>query len=154
MEIVRVSEQNLEVYLNLTQNYEAEFSNITGKKPDVKGLFKLDTRLSDCTMGFLLIMAGTPAGLAAVLIKPEGRFEVGEFYIVPCFRRQALGMRFAHGLWRMLPGWWEVKQIRGAEYASKFWRRVIDEFTQGVFVEDNYEDPYWGLVTRQQFVAH
>lgn len=154
MEIVRVGEHNLDVYLNLAQSYEGEFSGITGKKPDAKGVFALDTPpLGDCSVGFLLIMAGTPAGLAAVVVKPESRFEMGEFYIVPCFRRQAWGMRFVHSLWRMLPGQWEVKQIRGAEYASEFWRRVIGEFTQGVFVEDKYEDPYWGLVTRQQFAT-
>ncbi|MBM9537815.1 GNAT family N-acetyltransferase [Desulfobulbus alkaliphilus] len=153
MEIVRVGELYLDVYLNLAQSYEGEFSGITGKKPDTKGLFALDTPLGDCVVGFLLILAGTPAGLAAVVVKPGSRFEVAEFYIVPSFRKQAWGMRFAHNLWQMFPGQWEVKQIQGAEYASKFWCRAIREFTQGDFVEDKYQDPYWGLVTRQQFVG-
>jgi len=151
MEIVRVGELNLDVYLNLAQSYEGEFSGVTGKQPDARGLFALDTSLGDCAMGFLLVVAGAPVGLAAVLVKPENRYEVSEFYIVPSFRMQAWGMRFAHNLWRMFPGLWEVKQIQGAEDASIFWRRAISEFTQGDFVEDAYQDPYWGLVTRQQF---
>ncbi len=153
MAIVPVGELNREVYLNLAQSYEGEFSGITGKKPDARGMFALDTPLGDCAMGFLLLVGETPAGLAAVGVKPGNRFEVAEFYIVPCFRNQAWGMRFAHTLWRMFPGQWEVKQIRGAEYASKFWRRAISEFAESDFMEDQYQDPYWGLVTRQQFAT-
>ncbi len=153
MNIVRVDEKNMTVYLNLAQAYEGEFSGITGKKPDGSGLFALDTPLWDGVAGYLLMIDETPAGLAAVAVKPGNRFEVSEFYIVPSFRKQSWGMRFVQGLWRMLPGQWEVKQISGAEHASVFWRRVIGDFTQGVFVEDRYNDPYWGLVVRQQFAV-
>ncbi|MBK1643005.1 hypothetical protein CKO12_14250, partial [Chromatium okenii] len=34
MEIISVGEHNLNVYLNLAQSYEGEFSGITRKKPN------------------------------------------------------------------------------------------------------------------------
>jgi predicted acetyltransferase len=151
MEIISVGEHNLNVYLNLAQSYEGEFSGITRKKPNECGLFPLDTQISDNTKGYLLIIDNTPAGLAAILAKSNNKYEVSEFYIIPYFRKQLFGKHFAHQLWRMFPGHWEVKQITGADDASVFWRKVISEFTLGTFLEDKYEDSYWGLVTRQQF---
>lgn len=52
----------------------------------------------------------------------------------------------------MLPGSWEVKQISGADYATVFWRKAINARAHRDFVDDRYEDPYWGLVTRQTFL--
>jgi hypothetical protein len=62
-------------------------------------------------------------------------------------------MRFAHLIWTTYPGEWEIKQIAGAEYASHFWRKSITAFGQTVYEEDCFQDPYWGIVTRQCFAV-
>jgi predicted acetyltransferase len=153
MEIVPVTAANLAVYLNLAQGYEAEFSAITGKKPGAQGVFELDTKIGDDIRGFVLSVAGVPAGLIAVRSKDDGSYEVAEFYVVPSFRKQAWGRKFAHAVWRDLPGKWEIKQIAGAEYAAEFWRKTIGTFPQTEFREDRFDDPYSGKVTRQRFVT-
>lgn len=153
MEIIEVMTENLDVYENLAQAYEAEFSAITGKKPDARGVFALDTRIGYDVRGFLLSVGGLPAGLIAVRTKGEGAYEVAEFYVVPSFRKQSRGRHFAHAVWRILPGKWEIKQIAGADYASEFWRKAIGAFPEAEFREDEYDDPYWGTVTRQRFSA-
>jgi len=153
MEIIPVITANLAVYLNLAQGCEAEFSAITGKKPGAQGVFELDTKIGDDVRGFVLSVAGVPAGLIAVRRKDDGSYEVAEFYVVPSFRKQAWGRKFAHAVWRALPGKWEIKQIAGAEYAAEFWRKTIGAFPQTEFQEDRYNDPYWGMVTRQRFVT-
>ena len=153
MEIIPVTTANLAVYLNLAQGYEAEFSAITGKKPGAQGVFELDTNIGDDIRGFVLSVAGVPAGLIAVRLKDGGSYEVAEFYVVPSFRKQAWGREFAHAIWRNLPGSWEIKQIAGAEYAAEFWRKAIGAFPQTDFREDRFDDPYWGTVTRQRFVT-
>ena len=154
MEIVRVDAGNLAVYLNLCQSYEGEFSAITGKKPDARGLFALDTPIGGDVLGYLLYQAAVPVGLAAVRIKAAlASFEVCEFYVVPSCRRRDLGKNFAQALFRRHAGAWEVKQISGADQATAFWRRVIDDFTGGAYQEDRYQDAYWGQVVRQQFVS-
>lgn len=151
MEILTVTKENLSIYLNLAQCYEAEFSRLTGKKPDEQGLFELDTQLSENIKGLLLIVEGTPAAIAAISVKEQKHYEVCEFYVVPSFRKNSLGMRFAHLIWKMYPGEWEIKQIAGAEYASEFWRKTITTFGLKSYEENSYEDPYWGVVTRQRF---
>jgi|FLOH01.1.fsa_nt_gi predicted acetyltransferase len=153
MEVIPVGTANRDVYNNLAQGYEAEFSAITGKKPDARGIFRLDTRIGDDVRAFLLSVGDVPAGLIAVRTKDDGSYEVAEFYVVPSFRKQAWGREFAHAIWRNLPGSWEIKQIAGAEYAAEFWRKAIGAFPQTDFREDRFDDLYWGKVTRQRFVT-
>ncbi len=119
MHILPVTETNLHIYHNLVQCYEAEFSPITGKKPDASGRFALDTEIGDNVVGYLLYIGETPAGLAAIARKEEDHFEMCEFYVVPYFRKNAIGMQFAHAIWSTCPGEWEIKQIQGAESGAK-----------------------------------
>ncbi len=151
MRIIPVTETNLNVYLNLAQCYEAEFSPLTGKKPDPSGMFELDTELGGDVLGFLLEIDDTPAGLAAIAKTESDRYEMCEFYVVPSFRQNGVGVRFAHTIWERHPGRWEVKQIEGADYATSFWRKTITRFGGTPFIEESYDDPYWGAVTRQRF---
>jgi predicted acetyltransferase len=151
MKIVPVNDENLSVYLTLAQCYEAEFSALTGKRADGKGLFALDTQLCETIKGFLLIIDESPVALAAIAFKENSCYEICEFYVVPSFRNASTGMHFAHRLWKMFPGEWEIKQIAGAQGASEFWRKSIRAFGQGGYEEQSYEDSYWGNVMRQRF---
>ncbi|TYT74303.1 GNAT family N-acetyltransferase [Desulfobotulus mexicanus] len=152
MDVVRVSDSNLNVYMNLCQSYEGEFSSITNKKPDKNGLFELDTRIEGNVVGYLLYDGEVPLGFAAVNVAAEGNaYEICEFYIVPVCRKQGMGREFVSRLFRMYRGRWEVKQISGAEHATAFWRKAIGGFTKGKFQEDFYNDAYWGRVIRQRF---
>jgi len=151
MELLKVTEVNKSVYLNLAQSYEGEFSAITEKKPNEHGLFELDTEIENNVMGFILYIEEAPAGIIAIADKGNNQYEICEFYIVPYFRNKAWGKKFSHAVWNMFPGMWEIKQISGAEYATLFWRKVIRSFHQTEFMEDEYNDPYWGVVTRQRF---
>lgn len=154
MDILEVNDSNLVIYLNLCQSYEGEFSAITLKKPDEHGRFALDTAIGGAVRGYLLYQEGLPVGFAAVKVQAaDESFEVCEFYVVPSCRKQQLGKRFAHALFRRHQGDWEIKQISGAADATAFWRRVIADFTGGVFREDVYQDGYWGQVVRQRFVC-
>jgi predicted acetyltransferase len=153
MEITSVDETTLPVYLNLCQSYEGEFSSVTGKQPGPDGRFALDTELGGAVTGFLAYIGGLPAGLAAIARKGRASWEMCEFYVVPSCRGRGRGRAFAEGLFVRHPGAWEVKQLPGAESATRFWRRVIAAFTADRFEQDLYDDPYWGRVTRQRFAC-
>lgn len=153
MEVREVTAGNAQVYLNLCQAYEAEFSALTGKLPDQDGLFALDTVLGGEVKGFLLVAHGGPVGFAAIRISAHDGCEVCEFYIVPSMRKKCLGKEFAHRLFALYPGKWQVKQLEGARYATCFWLRVIDDFTGSSFEQDVCDDAYWGRVARQCFVS-
>ncbi|MCK9374497.1 MAG: hypothetical protein M0P91_15070 [Sulfuricurvum sp.] len=154
MKITPVTETNSHVYHNLVQYYEAEFSALTGKKPNASGLFELDTHLGDSTLGFLLIIDNAPSGIAAIHCKEAQAYEVCEFYVLPYFRKNGIGMQFAHTIWKNYPGDWEIKQIQGAEYATKFWRKTIERFNKTIYTEESCDDLHWGIVTRQQFTLN
>lgn len=151
MRITPVTETNAHIYHTLVQSYEAEFSPITKKKPNASGLFELDTHLGVDIPGYLLMIEDTPAGIAAINAQEAPAYEVCEFYVVPSFRKNGIGIEFAHALWKHHPGEWEIKQIQGAEYATAFWRKTIESFVGSEYTEECYDDPYWGSVTRQKF---
>ena len=49
------------------------------------------------------------------------------------------------------PGPWRVRQIPGSEAATKFWRRVIGDYTNENYTEFQIANPPWGLSICQQF---
>lgn len=46
---------------------------------------------------------------------------------------------------------WRVRQIPGSEVATKFWRKVIGEYTNENYTESQIENPPWGLSVCQIF---
>lgn len=123
--------------------------------------------IEGCVVGFLAWQESVPIGFMTIALSPGQQFEVCEFYIVPCLRHKKLGSKLAAQVWSRFPGTWVVKQIEGAEYATQFWRKCIGEFLRGAhvdkvdarseepdgFEQDQFVDPYWGLVTRQTFAV-
>lgn len=155
MKIVKVNTDNLPIYLNLAQGYEAEFSGIINKKPGPDGRFALDThldtRIKGNTLGYLLYLDNLPAGLAAVHQASEDEFEVCEFYVLPVFRGKQRGLDFAQAIFARHGGNWQIKQVAGAHHATAFWRKVVSQYTKGQYCESTYQDDYWGAVIRQSF---
>lgn len=150
-EITPIHGRLVQVFDRLVQYYEAEFSAITGKTPDQSGQFALDTRLDDSHRGYLLSVDGSPAGFSVIALKGEYDFEICEFYILPVYRARQLGYRLAADGFDRHRGAWEVKQIAGADQATRFWRKTISRYTAGAYAEDIFQDGYWGTVTRQRF---
>lgn len=146
-----IGSENLSVYMNLAQAYEAEFSNLTDKLPDEMGLFEPDTLPDEQHKGFLLLENGLPIGfcVAEVASTPH---DICEFYIVPVKRRGGHGYQLAESVFKAYPGQWQVRQIEGAERAIAFWRSVIRKATNDCFEEQVVDDPEWGVVTRQRFM--
>jgi predicted acetyltransferase len=149
--MLRVQASNVHIYNNLAQAYEAEFSQITGKVPDRNGMFPIDTVIDDSVTAYIDLIDESPIGIAAV--KTSMNFhKMCEFYIIPSRRKMNYGNKFAHKIFDIHKGHWQIKQISGAEYASSFWRKTIISYGSE-FIEDTYHDDYWGIVIRQQFIA-
>ena len=51
----------------------------------------------------------------------------------------------------MYPGHWQVMQLSNAIKAQCFWRKTIQVFTSGNFIEKTITDEYWGKVIIQLF---
>jgi len=146
-----IDKDNEVVYLNLVQAYEAEFSDLTKEVPDESGLFKVQTTIDQYHSGYLVYDNIIPVGF---VVFTEGEVnDVAEFYIIPSRRHKGFGKELAHYTFKRHPGKWQVRQIEGAAKATAFWRKTIEQFTNGKFHEDIVDDEFWGKVTRQVFEA-
>lgn len=152
LRLVEVNHTNLLVILNLAQAYEAEFSALTGKIPNDNGEFVFDTIPVAPYQGYLLYQANTPIGFCVINTNSTPQ-DIAEFYIIPSRRHKKIGTEFAYSIFDKYPGLWQVRQIKGAEHAIAFWRRVISTYTKNNYKEQIIEDPDWGIVTKQIFTA-
>lgn len=150
LRLVKVDHNNLAIILNLAQAYEAEFSTLTGKVPNIKGEFAFDTIPVVPYSGYLFYQNNTPVGFCVINTHSIPK-DIAEFYIIPSKRHKKIGTEFAYSIFDKYPGLWQVRQIKGADHAVAFWRNVISTYTNNNYKEQTVEDPDWGIVTRQTF---
>ena len=56
---------------------------------------------------------------------------IAEFMVIPKYRRCKIGKRVAFKCFNMYKGIWEVSPSYNSESAYLFWKKVIDEYTNG-----------------------
>lgn len=151
MEIIPITPENAHIFEVFVQDYEAEFSAITKKEPNAEGRFALEANWQSPNQGFYQFMKGKPIGFAIKGITDEGRSDIAEFYILPCYRKKTFGKKLAFAIFDLFPGPWQVRQIPTAVEAISFWRATIKDYTKGRYTEDHVKDPHWGIVLRQCF---
>ena len=168
MKVVPITQENAHIFEVFEQDYESEFSAITKKEPNAEGRFAIEADWGAPNKGFYLFIedisngiqksaSGNPVGYKpagfAVRGEIDGRSDIAEFYILPCYRKKGLGKLFAFADFDRFHGPWQVRQISTAVEATSFWRTVIHEYTHGNYAEDQINDPHWGVVIRQRFTS-
>lgn len=73
--------------------------------------------------GFALATRGSPVS------DDPSTFDVAEFFVLRGMRRQRVGRRAAHALWRRLPGRWTVRVSEANAAALPFWSDAIQSLT-------------------------
>lgn len=152
VEFAMIDSSNLKIFLNLSQCYEAEFSNLTLSMPDRNGLFEIATMPNLPYIGYIIFVDNVPIGFCVANIGAEFN-DIADFYIIPSMRKRAYGYKLAEFIFKLHPGKWHVRQIEGANGATLFWRKVIGKYTNGDYEESLVTDKDWGVVTRQTFAA-
>jgi|SRR5579863_7009416 len=133
IEVVHASSEQQSIIANLLQLYAHDFSEFHDLELGADGRFEykpLPLYWSDPTRHpFLIKVDGQLAGF--VFVKQEEKFvwDVAEFFIARAYRRQGIGMKAAHEVWKRFPGFWQVRvmQLNGA--GVNFWQRAITAFT-------------------------
>ena len=76
--------------------------------------------------------------------KKENGHSIAEFLVIPKYRRNKIGKIIAFNCFEMYKGNWEVSPSFDNEIAYKFWKKVIDEYTNnnnkfedGIFIFNN-----------------
>jgi predicted acetyltransferase len=136
----------------LMQLYLYDFSELEGGDLDEEALFEykyLDSywtepgrfpfliHVSDKIAGFVLVNSRT------CLQKQAEAKSIAEFFVMRKYRRQGVGRTVAFRIFDMFPGKWEVGETKRNVGAQRFWRRVIDEYTQGNFTETMLNNKIW-----------
>ncbi len=106
---------------------------------------------------FLATVDGKLAGFVLVDndVKLDGnQRSISEFFVMRKYRRRGVGRYLAHDVFRRLPGAWEIAVMKSNKPAQVFWRKVIDEYSQGMFQEvlldnDEWQGPVFCLDNRQ-----
>ena len=149
--VIDIVAENHHIWLNLAQAYEAEVSTYTHKKPDINGLYPIDSDITLQNHGYILMKNATPSGFGIVETIDDKLHEICEFYICPHARHNGIGKWFAHHLLNLHQGNWQVKQLQNYEEATNFWRSVIRDFTDNNYTQHRFTDSYWGDVFEQRF---
>jgi len=143
LEVLPATTEQAPVIANLIELYAHDFSEFADLKIGEDGRFGYDPLALYWTepnrFPFLVRANGDLAGFVLVQqgsrISPTGQiWDMAEFFILRGYRRQGLGLRVAHQVWRMLPGPWEVRVSDKNVAARSFWKRAVSEFN-GVTAE-------------------
>lgn len=156
VQIVSATPEQESTIANLLELYAHDFSEFHHLELSANGRFgykdlPLYWKEAD-HYPFLIRVEGRLAGLALVKSGSRGS-ETGasssmkEFFIVRAYRRQGFGMKAAHELWRMFPGWWEVRVMKSNRTGVKFWPRATTTFGGAAIHPDHIEkDGKWWYV--------
>jgi predicted acetyltransferase len=140
IEPVAVSDKS--VLRNLLELYLYDFSEYDGADLNDHGLYQyeyLDMYWTEHGRHpFFLKVSGKLAGFALVReleAGPPPLYSMAEFFVMRKYRRRKVGETFAKRLFDMFPGRWSVAEEENNLPSQVFWRKVVHEYTRGVYDE-------------------
>ena len=142
-ELTFASQEYKEVIKNLMQLYMYDFSEYVDQDVEPDGLYKPYPKLEDYwnedagKFPYIIKMNNKYAGF--ILVKKNesitDSFSIAEFFILKKYRRAGIGKGAAKQIFDLHKGDWEVYQRENNLPARSFWIKVIDEYTQGQFLQ-------------------
>ena len=84
---------------------------------------------------FKVMVNGEVAGFALVRELEPYVHSIAEFFILRRHRGSGVGRSAAFSLFDRFPGTWHVAEDENNAPAQRFWRRVINEYSDGTFEE-------------------
>ncbi len=153
--IVQIKEALVEqkpILQRLMQLYQYDFSEIESCDVNEDGIYKykyLDLYWTEPgRLPFLVYVEKKIAGFALInkhsyLSNDKTTRVVSEFFIMRKYRRQGIGTHVAQKIFGMFLGKWEVQQTENDKIAQSFWRKVINNYTQGDYKEVHLDNELW-----------
>lgn len=141
VEVLPVPEEEKALLRNLMQAYRHDLSEFDGSDPDESGLFGVgsyfDLYWTEATRyPFKVEIDGSLAGFVLVRELGARTYSIAEFFVVRRHRRRGIGREVAFQVFDRFPGKWCVAQDQDNTPAQEFWRRVVAEYTDGVYEEE------------------
>ena len=138
--IDKVSSEKKEILYRLLQYSLFEESLNDGNEMNDNGIFEYkyfdNYFVEDDRDAFFIREEETNKLLGFVMIntymqKSKIGHSIAEFMVIPKYRKNKIGKETAIKCFNMYRGNWEVSPSFGSEQAYCFWKKVIDEYTNG-----------------------
>ena len=131
-------------------NYEfSEYEDSDLNEYGYYGYSHIDDYWNECgRFPYFIRVNGKLAGFALVtsrchyLESPDAH-NIAEFFVMIKYRRKGVGRFVAKEVFNKHKGMWEVLQIPTNIRAQKFWKSVIDEYTNGAYEECGSINDQW-----------
>lgn len=101
-------------------------------------MFKVDGEIA----GFALVILAVPKEFVKVSDASETNV-IGDFFVMRKFRGKGYGREAACTIFDRFPGRWEVRQTSKNSPANRFWNKVIQSYTKGVYKEVVLHEEKW-----------
>lgn len=75
------------------------------------------------------------AGFILVRFNEDGMYEISEFFVLNKYRKTGIGTFMANEIFKKYKGKWEVRTLLKNKRAQEFWRKVINNISEGNFKE-------------------
>lgn len=147
--IERVVFDKKPVFFNLMQLYLYDSSEYDGWDISEQGYFRygyIDHYWTEQGRHpFFIRVDGKLAGLAMIRTvfgdtSAQDYYSMAEFFVMRKFRGRGVAKAAATMLLDMFAGNWHVGQTSGNKQAQAFWRKLIAEYTNGAFSEEELPD--------------
>ncbi len=144
IKLIKASAEHQHVISNLMQFYIYDFSKFTGSDVGPNGLFDDYPNLEEYwkeenhRFAYVINQGGTFIGFVLVRIistAEKNYFSIAEFLIMQKYRLRGIGRIVAEKVFNLHRGEWEIYQMDANKPAREFWRKIIWEYTGGLFSE-------------------
>lgn len=95
---------------------------------------------------FVFTVEGRYVGFALVnnaVNRPENELWMAQFFVLRKYRRRGVATTAATAIFNRIRGKWEIGQIPKNRPAQAFWRRMVEGYTNGRFMEMELADERW-----------
>lgn len=152
--VEKVTEVNEHVFRKLWQYLGYDFSEMNGMTLNEEGHYDLpgdyhEYHESEQYASYIIRVNSEICGLAVIKFLDGGKLNYfRHYFILRKYRGLKIGETVAHKIFDLYTGPWRVSQFDYNEPAIKFWRKTVNNYTAGNFIENRRSD---GRGPQQEF---
>lgn len=142
----RLSNDHISLLQNLFELYAYDLTEFNEMDINSNGLYSPPVAVKQYChdlnfYSYIIIINEKIAGFIVVRkMVDENIYYLNHFFVLKKYRNKKVGQKAAYKLFKMLSGKWRVYEFDRNIQAQNFWRKVIDRYTDGNFVDERSND--------------